>query len=320
MKIRGNGLLQATGFMILAGGIASFFGSFAWWLDIFSHFRIQYIAVFSLLTLGCALFWKWKWAAAFLLLFLLNAIPVASFLLPLRPFDTSTSPALKVALLNVNSAHGDPDQVMAYLQKENPDIILLEEITPEWMQRLAPVLNEYPHQKFEARSDNFGMGLFSQVDLTSAQLKYWGSAGVPSIAAEMELGGQAFTLMATHPLPPAGAVYSQLRNGQLMEVADFAATVEGPLILIGDLNCSPWSPQYRRFIDRCGLINSSEGRGIYPTWPSFIPWLQIPIDHALHNDGIAILAKKVGKSIGSDHLPLLVTFSLKNTENTQNSP
>jgi endonuclease/exonuclease/phosphatase (EEP) superfamily protein YafD len=311
MKIRGGGLLRAAGFMILAGGVASFFGSLAWWLEIFSHFRIQYIVVFAVLTLGCALFRQWKWAAAFSLLLLFNAIPVVSFVLPLQPFDDGTSPALKMALMNVNSVRGDPDQVLAFLQKENPDLILLEEITPEWMQRLAPVLDEYPNQQVNTRNDNFGMGLFSRVEPTVARLKYWGSAGVPSIVASMEVDGHPFTLMATHPLPPAGAVYSRLRNEQLMEVADFAATIQGPLILIGDLNCSPWSPQYRRFIDRCGLLNSSEGRRIYPTWPSFIPWLQIPIDHCLYDDGIVIRSKIVGKSIGSDHLPLLVEFSLK---------
>ena len=94
-------------------------------------------------------------------------------------------------------------------------------------------------------------------------------------------------------------------------MARYVGTNNGPLILLGDLNLTPWSPIYGDFIRRSGLVNSSQGRAIHPSWPSFSPLFLIPIDHCLHNDGIAIKSERVGKSVGSDHLPVIVEFGLK---------
>lgn len=311
LSVRPWGFLTAAGLVGLLGSVAGFFGRYAWWLDIGSHFRVQYTILFALLAAcylvgrkrGLALFW--------LLLAVINFMPVAAYRFPSRAYDQVPGPSLKVALINVNTQMGRPDEVVLFLNREAPDVVILEEINDEWMRRLSPTLGGYPDRVVKTREDNFGIGVFARSGILSTQVVYFGTADVPSIVATMELNGQAFTLVATHPLPPGGAEYSRLRNEQLEHVADFVNTNNGPLILLGDLNISPWSPLYRDFIRRSGLVNSSQGRAIHPSWPSFSPLFLIPIDHCLHNAGIAIKAERVGKPIGSDHLPVIVEFGLK---------
>ncbi len=67
----------------------------------------------------------------------------------------------------------------------------------------------------------------------------------------------------------------------------------------GDLNAAPWNRHFRRLVKRSGLIDSSKGRGIQPTWPSNNLLLLIPLDHFLHSPEIAVLDKKVGANVGS---------------------
>jgi endonuclease/exonuclease/phosphatase (EEP) superfamily protein YafD len=303
--------MTAAGCLALLGSVAGFLGRYAWWLDIGSHFRVQYTVLFVVLTVCYLVGKKRGWALACLLLAIINFLPVASYRFPARGYEQVAGPSLKVALMNVNSELGKPDEVARFLQRENPDVIILEEINDEWMRRLSPFLNGYPGRIVQTREDNFGIGVFSRARITSSKVVYFGKADVPSIIARMELNGQAFTLVATHPLPPGGAEHSRMRNEQLDCVAGYVSTNHDPLILLGDLNITPWSPLYRDFIWRSGLVNSSQGRAIHPSWPSFSPLFLIPIDHCLHNAGIAIKSERVGKSVGSDHYPVIVEFGLK---------
>jgi endonuclease/exonuclease/phosphatase (EEP) superfamily protein YafD len=117
-------------------------------------------------------------------------------------------------------------------------------------------------------------------------------------------------LLATHPVPPVGAEYTELRNRQLTEISTFLADSFGPVILVGDLNTTPWSPAFKDLLQVTGLQNSMKGFGIQPSWPSFIPPLWIPLDHLLHSPDLSIQTRKAGPDIGSDHFPLEVTIQM----------
>jgi endonuclease/exonuclease/phosphatase (EEP) superfamily protein YafD len=117
--------------------------------------------------------------------------------------------------------------------------------------------------------------------------------------------------MATHPLPPAGRDYSRWRNNQLAQLPGWVHRATSPLLLLGDLNVSPWSSHFRRLLRESGLRDSSQGRGVLPTWPTFSPLLRIPIDHCLYSQGIAIVDRRTGPHVGSDHFPVIVDFVIE---------
>ena len=312
MRIEVWGLLTAAGFAAVIGSLSGFLGRMAWWMDLGSHFRVQYIVLFAVLAVLYMVGRRRAWAGACLLCAIINAVPVAAYLFPRRAYDIVEGPSIKAVQINVNSRQGNPDRVLQFLKKENPDVLILEEISDEWMRLLEPVLRDYPHRLVETRMDNFGMGLFSRVTTISNEVMFFGVVGVPSMKAHMELGGRPFVLLVTHPLPPGGPEYSWHRNKQLEDVAGYVRKAgDRPLILMGDLNVSPWSPYYHDFVKRSGLINSSRGRALHVTWPEFMPFLRIPIDHCLHSRDVAIVSKRVGESVGSDHYPVIVRFALK---------
>jgi endonuclease/exonuclease/phosphatase (EEP) superfamily protein YafD len=77
--------------------------------------------------------------------------------------------------------------------------------------------------------------------------------------------------------------------------------------MVGDFNVTPWSPLFADLLRDSGLADSCRGFGWQPTWPTRLPAMfRIPIDHCLHGAGVAIVDRRVGPEIGSDHLPLLL--------------
>ncbi|HEU0178738.1 MAG TPA: endonuclease/exonuclease/phosphatase family protein [Blastocatellia bacterium] len=93
---------------------------------------------------------------------------------------------------------------------------------------------------------------------------------------------------------------------------DCLRNLPAPMICVGDLNITPWSPYYHRFIERTELVNVRKGFGLFPSWPTFLffKWLMLPLDHCLVNEDVRVANVKTREAIGSDHLPLIVELEL----------
>ena len=137
-----------------------------------------------------------------------------------------------------------------------------------------------------------------------------GESEVPSIAATIEVGGRNVFLLGTHPLPPASAAYARLRNEQFREIAAQVRRCAMPAIVLGDLNSTPWSPYFKELLRDSGLQNASQGRGLFGSWPAWMPLMRIPLDHCLASPSIRINNMRLGPGIGSDHLPLVVDVQI----------
>jgi endonuclease/exonuclease/phosphatase (EEP) superfamily protein YafD len=219
--------------------------------------------------------------------------------------------ALRVLLLNVHTENRRFDMVEAFIQKSHPDLIVLEEVNDEWMEKLANVRVQYPHGLQEIREDNFGIALFSKLPTEESEVVYLGDAELPSVTAVVQFMGKTLKILGTHPLPPAGAENSQLRNQQLQLIPGFFAEWQGPTVLLGDLNTTPWSHHFQRLLRDSGLTDSARGFGWQTTWPASLLPLRIAIDHGLISRDLRVVARQVGPNVGSDHLPLLVEIAVE---------
>jgi endonuclease/exonuclease/phosphatase (EEP) superfamily protein YafD len=290
--------------------LTGFLGQLAWFLDLTAHFRPQYAALLALSSAVAFLRRKRSVALAYGAFAALNlAVVIAPLRGAPRPID-ETHERLRVVLLNVHTANRHFDRVREYLREANPHVIVLEEVDARWIEELAGLRGQFPHGVSEPRGDNFGIAMLSRLALHDASIVDLGEAGVPSVIARVDYFGRVVTLLATHPLPPVGARYTKLRNEQLSAVASFAERLEAPVILLGDLNVTPWCSEFRRFVRASKLRNGSAGLGLHATWPSRLWPLRIPIDHCLISADLRVARKEVGPHVGSDHLPLLVDLTL----------
>ena len=303
--------LTALGFVATLGTVLGFLGAWNWFLDLFAHFRVQYF--WGLLVIGVLILFERKraWAFTFLIMSAVNLVLILPFYLGKpKPHNYDTAP-LRVMLINVHIHNDSHQKVLDCIRAYNPDFIVLEEIGGEWFRAITTALsNDYPHVAKELRDDPFGIGLWSKHPFASTNIFYSSDFALPSILAGLDTPHGSCSILATHPLPPIGSIYSENRNAQLAELAQ---RVRGspPLLLIGDLNATPWCAAFKRFLRDSGLKNSAQGRGAHPTWPApFPPFLRIPIDHVLHTPDVEIISRQTGPRVGSDHRPVIVDFKL----------
>jgi endonuclease/exonuclease/phosphatase (EEP) superfamily protein YafD len=300
------GLVGASGLCLLT--LSAFAGERHWLLEITSHFRPHYAGGMLIFAAVYACARRFRTAALFAAFALLNI----AVLLPRfdsRPDAPVHAPSLKLVLANVLSSNRDHDSLLRLVAGEQPDIIALLEINDTWLDAVAALEKTHPYFRKVPRSDNFGIALYSRIPLSEIRTVYLGAAEIPSIQASVMFGdGRSLQVLATHPLPPGGPGSVILRDQQLAAIASWSASSASPVLVIGDLNCAPWSPAFRRLLANGTLQDT--GRGITPTWP-VQPWfLRIPLDHCLTSPSILTKEHRVGPDIGSDHFPVIVTVAL----------
>jgi endonuclease/exonuclease/phosphatase (EEP) superfamily protein YafD len=286
-----------------------------WWVfELLAHFRVQYFVILSLMALVLTLMRRHRSALVCGAFAASNLFLVTPLYFPSSTEVTASDPRLRIALINVFTANDAYERTRALVREVDPDLFLVLEVDRRWLAELDSLRNDYPHVLFEARSDNFGMALFSRIPFEEARTVILGEAGVPSILARTVVGGQSLTILGTHPVPPGGREGARLRNEQLAAIPPYLAQFEGRVLLLGDLNCTPWSSYFRQLAREAGLRNSASGWGLQPTWPCDLFPLLIPLDHCMYSRGVGILRHEVGAAFGSDHYPLIVDCALVDDE------
>jgi endonuclease/exonuclease/phosphatase (EEP) superfamily protein YafD len=309
LKIRPYGILTAAGVLIGIATLAGFLGRLWWVLDLFSHFRVQYAILLFFIAVTLLMLHRIRIASAFLALAAVNLIVIAPFYLGKVASDRDESRQYRAVLINVYTPNQDYYRVVSLIEQYEPDFFVLLEVNNQWLEGIRKLEAAYPYAETNPRPDNFGIALYSKQPFAKSDTVYIGAAMVPSVCAQFDLDGRRLTVLGTHTVPPARREGSYLRNEQLARISAFLEQYQGPVIVLGDLNMTPWSHYFRKLLRDAGLKDGSRGHGIAATWPTNSLLLRIPIDHFLHSPDLMVLSKKKGHYIGSDHYPIIVDFA-----------
>ena len=308
MRVSIRTLLQAAAVVTVVCSLVTLVPSDHFALQLFVHFRLQYFVASGLLLIVFAALWEPRYALVMLLAGALNASFVLPWYLDVQPTRDGTP--LKLLLANVLASNGEHERLLDLIEAEQPDIIVLLEVSPHWEEPLRVLDETYPFNIVEPRNHQFGIALFSKRPLTSAASVDSEPFGHATLLATLDIDGRSVQFVATHPMIPLGTRNYDARNEQLDGVASLLQKAGGPRILIADLNATMWDSHYRALENRTWLRNVRRGFGLVPTWPTFLPLVMIPIDHVLVSEDIGVAEVRAGARIGSDHLPLVVSLSL----------
>ena len=286
-----------------------------WLLELFTHFRAQYTV--GLVLLGLPLFWKRRYQ--------LSAVIGGTMMtqlfavLPLfvggdAAAASKGTKTYKLLLANVHSANQQHKPLYQLIEKEKPDVLVLLEISPAWADALLPLRKTYTQGSVLPQANNFGIAVLSRHPTRKLTTHRFGPLGVHSMSMQVQLGGRWTWIVGTHPLPPIGGQMAMARDIHMQKLGAFLAAQKGPRILAGDLNATSWSPAFGQLVAKSGLQDSRKGLGIQPTWMVHTLLFALPIDHILVSKNIQIHRRFIGPDIGSDHRPVLLEYSRRQTQ------
>lgn len=269
------------------------------------------------------------------------AVAVVAFLLAGRPLAAALAVALSVAVVAVESplfvageppadsspirvltaniylGQADPDQLVERARAENADVVALQELTPEAVERLsaAGMDTTFPYHSLDARPYASGVGLWSRFPITSAR-------NIPGfelamVSARIAVDGVRAdpTIVVAHVSGPWPQPVDDWRRDMTKlpaTMAEMSAASQGGCVVVaGDFNATYDMRAFRDLLTG-GYRDGAEqaGAGFTPTYPAntSLPPL-IAIDHVITNRCAATSARVVPLT-GSDHRALLSTIEV----------
>ena len=299
-----------------------------WFADLFTHFALQYMAVAFIACIGFLFLRAGVWKALIsAFCFLVFGALVASLFLMKPLVKNALYEDITILQFNINYANADVEGIAGWINnygtistsiealtaQAKPDIVVLQEVSPEVVAKLTTLKKSYPHSFLAPKEGAFGMAIFSRIPLSGKRVKFTGSWNeYAELRFTMPRPALSFTLTELHTMPPVGEAAWQQRNNELKEITIVVnRQPESGRIMIGDLNITPYSPWFWEMERSTRLRNSMQGGRITGTWPSLLPSiLRIPIDHMLVSDNIEVLERRVEADQGSDHLPVVTKLRI----------
>ncbi|MFT8639175.1 endonuclease/exonuclease/phosphatase family protein [Bifidobacterium sp.] len=257
------------------------------------------------------------------------------------PAESSASPRnLRWSLMTLNCRFGraDANDVVGQIQRRHVDVLALQEVTPELLQRLddAGIGLELPYRSLGKASDDDNGGtnaILSRVkpaESSSSSIDIL-AADIPSLSLDIQ--GRRVRFVSAHPKSPGrGGRFWQIGIERLAGFSKrIISTHEAPsshesgglpsyaplpqeTVVMGDLNSSLYHSVFRHLLTGSGLSDAAfeMKAGVHPSFPA--SWTYVPsmleIDHILMTEGLIPLSISTAIIAGSDHRALCSEISM----------
>lgn len=310
--------------------VAGFFGTLHPAFDSFAHFRAHLAVLMALCALPL-LATSFRLEAATALLFAVAAFATTSNALsvprlwPVQaayeaeagdqavPGDQAVYPGdqavYRLLQMNLRFNNPTPEKVLSLIGRTQPDVITLNEVSDMWEAKLGHLASAYPHRILCPYPNGlFGVALLSRRPFAAGTQPRCDRRGAMAIAT-VDFGGTDVDVAAIHLTWPWPRNQSRQIGGLSEEFASLGETS----IMAGDCNAVPWSAAVRR-VAGLGKLTVAPSPG--PTWlyiklPEFLRFAGLPIDLVFSKGAVLIHSVSRLEGTGSDHLPLMVEFSLR---------
>ena len=225
------------------------------------------------------------------------------------------TPRLRVFTSNLFVSNSRYDEMADAIMAADADVIVLVELTPWFVDRLRirGVLDRYPNQILDPRSDSTGTGIIARVAVMDSSTRTIGQYSAPSITVQLD--GRTLTIVAAHPLPPSSQTGPKPWVGYFHALHEVAAAATDEFVVTGDFNATRWHRPFARLLD--GTLRDAHetvGKGLTMSWPArWLPVRIMRLDHLLATRGVAIVKVDNIAMPGSDHTAFVVDLAMADT-------
>lgn len=217
--------------------------------------------------------------------------------------------SFRLVSFNMYKANADPSRVSAWLSRQNADIIVLLEASPNNRKALEGLRALYPYAYNCSAGGSCSTLILSRAPAEEAWPLARGDADnrrtLSAIVARFRLGGIDLPITALHlsrPWPLGN------QRGDVGTLTEAVASMGRGGIVVGDFNSAPWTFTARSVARASATRLASGATG---TWPADagLAALMLPLDQLYIGSCLSVTALHKGPDLGSDHLPLVADIS-----------
>jgi len=201
-------------------------------------------------------------------------------------------------------------ELYTWLASRPADVVVLQEVSAGLSAMLRNLSNIYPHQLIvggdepsdsETARSLEGLAVLSRHPVLEHEVLRPDGGADQALIARLSIAGAddpwLFVLHPGNPLIPANLA---ARDRYLAEISEAITHLEGPVIIAGDFNATPYTPAFQALLK---VTRTTTFTDFPATFPAPMGPLGLPIDHVLVG-GIRLADLRALPSIGSDHRPL----------------
>lgn len=215
---------------------------------------------------------------------------------------------IRLMTANVLEDESDTEQLGALIDRVNPDLVFLQEMTEGPSKLLEERFEHhflYPSEEYEGR----GVASKLPAECGSVEIPWR-----PGTYARLELDGRTLVAGGFHMSNPIQFPWWRSfreRRDQLEALMAWADQVEADhLLLAGDFNSSPSWPLYRQLIERWDDLVADASEDPERTWSWRPGWPRLlRIDHVFGR-GVRPIGATVEPVFGSDHQAVIVDLEV----------
>lgn len=235
--------------------------------------------------------------------------------------DDARDGRFRVMTLNCRFGNADAAEIVTMVREQDVAVLALQECSPELIERLdAQGLRELlPYRQLgdPQPNDNGGFnGVWLRVE--PSQSTPTGcpipAADVPTVTLPLS-STRDIVFASAHPKSPQRSCREWSMGIIGLRALATAPAEDGHeriTVVMGDLNSSVPHPSFRKLLAG-GFHDAAldEAAGQHTTFPSWLPWPRIVLDHVLFTDHLRASQVRSVKVTGSDHLALLATLTIE---------
>ena len=239
-----------------------------------------------------------------------------------RGYDEQPDAPITVMTLNCRFGRADADAIMDAVRAHDVDVLALQELTADLVGALdaAGIRDVLPHRQLgeDRPTDNGGFnGLWTRLApvaaaSSSAQIP---AADVPMIVASPTRNGQSADVPDSVIAFASAHTKSPMRGCRAWSqgiVGLGRLALQRAAVVLGDLNCGIDHPSFRKLL-AAGFRDASMSALRKPmvSFPSWLAWPRIELDHVLISGGIDAERVETLTIHGSDHLATVATLRIR---------
>jgi endonuclease/exonuclease/phosphatase family metal-dependent hydrolase len=299
----------------------------------------------------CLIYWFLRFKVygfLFALVLILGKDPLSGFVglyggEPLASEDSVKIMSYNIAkLYNIKDVNRRVDseftfqELMAFLKEEQPDILCIGEMHPDYIEGLKKSL-EFPYVMTTARDGKRELlAVYSKFPIKGGEEIIFGNSYNANVYVDIEIKGSKFRVYNVHlktnkitdltsefirpntdSKARVGQIKSMLRRftnaavereEEAQIIAESMAKSPYPVLLCGDFNDTPGSYTYRTLAKGLKDAFKEKGRGMGTTFAGNIPALKI--DYIFVDKSIEVESHRIERILFSDHFPLIATLQL----------